>query len=140
MIKITISLLMILLGVSVSSQEIDTRKPITKEDYLQKSKNQKTTGWILLAGGTSVAIAGVIIGGNDTGDSDDIFGPNFGTSAGLLIGGLAADLLSIPFFIGSSNNARKAATFSFNQQKIMYPGHNNFAVKTQAAISLTIRL
>jgi hypothetical protein len=110
----------------------------TKDYYLQKSKNQKTTGWVLLAGGTTMAVIGAII----FSQSDFLSSDDPGTDAGgfLFVGGIVADLASIPFFIGSAKNARKAATISFNNQKIVFPQHNGFAARTLPSITLRIGL
>lgn len=111
---------------------------LSKEDYLQKSKNQKTVGWVLLAGGTTMAVVGIIVG-NDSNMFDNN-SSDFETGAGLLVVGLVADLVSIPFFISSSSNARKAATISFGVQKIYSPQNNVLITKTQPSITLKIGL
>jgi hypothetical protein len=108
--KLILLIILSLLTVNLFSQTQNLK--LTKDDYLQKSKNQKTTGWVLLAGGTTMAVVGIIIGNNS-----NLFDSNnsgFEIGARLLIVGLATDLVSIPFFISSSSNTRKAATFSFN--------------------------
>ncbi len=54
----TISIFLVILFVSL--QSFGQNQALSKEDYSQKSKNQKTTGWILLASGTTMAVAGLI--------------------------------------------------------------------------------
>ena len=117
-------------------QSFGQNQPLSKEDYLQKSKNQKTTGWILLAGGTTIAVAGLVSMNNQDFWSSD--NSSYDASGFLFLGGLAVDLASIPFFISSAKNARKAATISFNYQKTYFPQHNNFTAKAQPAITLRI--
>ena len=138
----TISIFLVILFVSL--QSFGQNQPLSKEDYLQKSKNQKTTGWILLAGGTTMAVVGAIIA-NESYNSEwslendsPWFGSNFDTGAYLFLGGAAAGLASIPFFIGSAKNARKAANISFNYQKAYFPQHNTFTAKAQPAITIRI--
>ena len=89
---------------------------LSKSYLLQKSRNQNTAGWVLLAGGTSLAVVGGIIFGN----SNFLSGNDNSTDAGgyLMIGGIVADLVSIPFFISSSKNARRAAALSFYYRTI----------------------
>ena len=88
--------------------------PLIKTDYLQKSKKQKTTGFILLGGGAALAIIGTAIGVSSVddelvsniidGESDETY-----TAGGImLITGLAAMVGSVPFFIASSRNNKKA--------------------------------
>lgn len=133
----TITALLLVLFLTASAFSQTQNAAFSKEDYLQKSKSQKTTGWVLLAGGTTMAVAGAIIM-----DNSDIFdsNSNFDMGGYLFLGGLAADLASIPFFISSAKNARKAATISFNFQKMYFPQHNTFVAKVQPAITLRIPL
>jgi len=111
---------------------------LSKGDYLLKSKSQKTTGWILLGGGTAIAIAGTISMSNQDFWSSD--NSDYDTAGFMMLGGLAVGLASIPFFISSAKNANKAATISFNYQKAYFPKHDIFVVKMQPAITLKIPL
>jgi len=110
---------------------------LTKDDYLQKSKKQKTTGWILFIGGTTMAV----IGGLVFSDNFD-YSSNVATDASgyLVLGGLFVDLLSIPFFISSAKNNRKAASISLNTQKLSLPEYNISIPKQQIALTFKIGL
>lgn len=114
----------------------------TRDYYLTKSKNQKTMGWIMLAGGAGLVIAGIAVGNSDNNnDPNELdFGPNFDAGLWLLGGGLAVGAGSIPFFISSSNNARKAASISIINQKILIPKGAALSARTQPAISIRIAL
>ena len=116
----TISIFLVILFVAM--QSFGQNQSLLKEDYLQKSKSQKTTGWVLLAGGTTLAVVGAII----FSDSDDWWSSDLDTGGFLMLGGVAVDLASIPFFISSAKNARKAATISFNYQKMYFPQQHIF--------------
>lgn len=84
------------------SQETTPSPTITKQDYLQKSKNQKTAAWILLgAGATMIAIAAP---GNVSLDIVPV----------LAVGGGAAVLGSIPLFIAAGKNKRRALAMTAN--------------------------
>lgn len=51
--------LVIMLAISAASFSQQTTNPspvLTKQDYLQKSKTQKTVGWILLGGGVVINV------------------------------------------------------------------------------------
>ncbi|MBC6490371.1 hypothetical protein ACFSQD_08620 [Flavihumibacter stibioxidans] len=111
---------------------------LSKSDYLLKSKNQKTAAWVMLGGGTALFIAGVLIG-NDT-DEGEWFGDNL--EKGIIVAGVGAGLAlgSIPFFISSAMNKRRAAGLSIIHQKIMVPDQKSFKVARQPALSLTVRL
>jgi hypothetical protein len=68
---------------------------LTREDYLKKSRHQKTAAWVLLGSGAvlfAIAVPGKV--------SFDILGP-------MVVVGAAATLGSIPLFIGSARNKRK---------------------------------
>ena len=132
----TISIFLVILFISV--QSFGQNSSLSKEDYLQKSKNQKKTGWILLGGGTAIAVVGSIsLSNQDFWSSDD---SGYDTAAILVLGGLATGLVSIPFFISSAKNARKAATISFNYQKMYFPQQHTFVAKPQPVITLRIPL
>jgi hypothetical protein len=68
----------------------------TKEFYLQKSKQQKTTGFILL--GAGAVCLGIAAPGSVSFDALPV----------LVIGGGAAVIGSIPLFIASAKNKKKA--------------------------------
>ena len=111
--------------------------------WLNKSKNQRTTGYVLAGGGAALIISGIIVGNGDDNNNDPNeldFGPNFDVGIWLLGGGLVSGLASIPFFIGSTNNARKAATISINHQKIIIPQYNSQLKVVQPAISIKISM
>jgi hypothetical protein len=101
--KIIISTILLLVTI-VSICQQTTSPVLTREDYLKKSKNQKTAAWVLLGGGSALIITGLLIGNR----KESSFG-DAGTGAVIgIIGFLAATAGSIPLFIASSRNKRKA--------------------------------
>ena len=106
-----------------------------KEAYLQKSKEQRNTGWTFLAIGTTMATVGAIGLG-----SGDFWSSDTGSYGFLFFMGLGVDLASIPFFISAGHNARKAASISINNQKILIPQQNTISAKYQPALTLKINL
>ena len=129
-----------LLTLFFMAESICQAPALSREYYLEKSKNQKAAGWILLGGGTALAAVGIILASNDNPEPYDIYGSNFETGTILMATGLVADLVSIPFFIGSANNARRAASISFTNQKVVITAKSSFLIKTQPAVTLTITL
>ena len=90
----------------------------TKEYYLQKSKRQKTAAWILLGGGTVLGAIGLIEAENNfamfgLGDSK-----KYNFFVGMTIAGIVADLVSIPLFISSSKNKKRAVELSVSNEKL----------------------
>ncbi|MCW3110612.1 MAG: hypothetical protein JWQ09_5118 [Segetibacter sp.] len=132
--KIVFSLTLLLFVVKSFSQE-PTSPALSKDYYLKKSKNQKTVAWILLAGGTVMAVGGAISFSHNYD-----YGSNSATdiSGFLLLGGIVSDIVSIPFFTSSSKNKRKAASIAISNQNIFLPRQNSFALKTQPTITLKI--
>lgn len=116
----------------------DTLLP--KEVYLKKSKTQLTVGWAMLGGGVAMTVAGGVLFSNNF----ELFSNKNDTEAAtggvLFLTGIGCSLGSIPFFISSGHNARKAAAISFNNNKMMLPQQNNFVAKAQPTITVTIKL
>lgn len=111
---------------------------LSKSDYLLKSKNQKTVAWVLLGGGAALFVAGVLIG-SDT-EAGEWFGDNLEKGAIVAGVGAAAALGSIPFFISSGVNKRRAAELSINSRRILMPDPQTFTVIRQPALTLKVRL
>ena len=132
--KIIICLVLLLFGFQSFSQA-PPGSTGSKEYYLQKSKNQKKTGWILLAAGTVVAVGGGIGFGNNF----DLFQSNTKADiyGSIMAGGIVADLVRIPFFISSGRNSRRGARISMSSQLIDFPRGNSNYVK-HPAISVKI--
>jgi len=97
-------------------QQTVQRQPLTKTDYLQKSKNKRTIGRILLIGGTALIITSFVIPKGELVDDCALVGlygcadeyKNDNLRMSLFFVGVASDLASIPFFIASKKNRRKA--------------------------------
>ena len=103
---------------------------------LEKSKSQKTAGWILLAGGAALGVTGAVVFAN----SDFLSESDGNTDLGgfMMLGGSVAMLVSIPMFISSANNARKAATLTIGTQKLLIPHADKTALQLQPTIGLRI--
>jgi hypothetical protein len=100
--KIMIYFLLFALPATSFCQKTDDPAPVVKTDYLTKSKSQKTAAFIFLGiGVTTLTIAAV-------GDLD------FDALGTLVVVGGVATIVSIPLFIASGKNKRramKASTF-----------------------------
>jgi len=98
------------IALSIFGQSI----PSIQTDYLQKSKNQKTAAFVLLSGGAVLAVVGTAIGVNSWGDEivsiiDEGEDDKSYVAAGIMmVTGLAAMVGSVPLFIASSRNKKKA--------------------------------
>lgn len=120
-----------------------------KQDYLDKSRKQKTTGFIMAGGGVVLFAIGAGIYLESTSEtvvscftltscsSDD--GELGGGAALTIIGGLAA-LGSIPVFISSGKNARKAAQISFKNEPTYIPKYVGNIPRAIPSLSFSIPL
>ena len=106
--KKTIICAMLLVLATVSfSQQTNPKQPLTREDYLKKSKSQKITAFVLL--GAGVTTLAIISQGNTSFAVLGTFAPEV----------ILSTLGSIPLFIASARNKRKAqaATVYFKLEK-----------------------
>jgi O-antigen/teichoic acid export membrane protein len=103
------------------------------QDYLRKSKNQKTAAWILLGGGSALVVTGILLANNATID-------NLGTGAGVAIAGGVAVLGSIPLFLASGRNKKNAMSLSSKNEKMQQLNKNSFVYKPVPSLSLKISL
>lgn len=105
-----------------------TKNGYTKSEYLQKAKTQKTFGFLLLGGGVAMAVTGAALSGTFAED----------TGKWLIIGGGVMAASSIPLFISSSKNNRKAESLTIiaNTQSVYC--RNGINGRRQAAITLRL--
>jgi hypothetical protein len=106
--------------------------------YLNKSKNQKTAGWVMLGGGVVIGVVGAILFSENFEIFSDKNDASANTGGALFFIGAGSILGSIPFFISSAHNARKAASLSIGTHEILRPVRNSFIANTQPAITFRI--
>ena len=106
--KLILVIACVLFTTSVSSQQTTADSMTVEKDYMKLSRSQKTAGFILL--GVGAACIAIAAPGNVT----------FDEAAVLVIVGAVATLGSIPLFIASGKNKRKAkaASVFFKIEKI----------------------
>ena len=112
--KHLLAVMSILVCIAASAQPTATKTPSVKTDYLKKSKSQKTAAWILLGSGVALVSTGFVIGMTEAvGDLTCILllceeQQSSNTGEIFFYTGLASMGGSIPLFIASSKNKRKA--------------------------------
>jgi len=133
---------LIVINLSATAQEM------SRQDYLDKSKRQKTTAFILLGGGVALSTLGFIIFPVETaicpvpigGVCPDPEETKLIASGILIYGGALAALGSIPLFISSNKNAKKAAQLSFKNEPTYIPKYAGNIPRSVPSITLTIPL
>lgn len=125
--KIFVLPLLLVFATASFSQQTVHKQNLKQTDYLQKSKKQKKVAWILLGGGAGLIITSLIIPqGEPTGyQIDPISGgfyeghKNDGIKGAFILAGGLSMLGSIPFFIASGKNKRRAtrASVFINMEK-----------------------
>jgi hypothetical protein len=138
----TVILLLLTLTHPGFSQQNKPSPTLTKQDYMQKSKKQKTVAWVLLGGGATLVLTGIIIPkgdvvregswGNDY--KNDGIKSTFGVTGFLCMVG------SIPFFTASKKNSKRAMSVSFKNEPSRQLMKSNFVYKHIPSLNLKINL
>ena len=110
---------------SASAQEM------SKQDYLDKSRTQKTTAFILLGSSAAMIGTGIYLYNFQDGYIDVLV---------LYSVGFWTWVASIPFFVSSSKNAKKAAQLGFRNEPIHMPKYASNLSRSVPSITLKIPL
>ena len=144
--KVIILTLLLSFATSSFCQQATQKHSLTKTDYLQKSKKQQKIAWIFLGGGVAMfAVSAIIPKGELTGEisypclckdvreNDDI-------KAAFMLAGAVSALGSIPFFIASGKNKRRAmrASVFIDMEKI--PVLQSSGISNQSFPALGVRI
>jgi hypothetical protein len=132
--KIIICIALLVMANSIYSQQTEPTVTLTKKDYLQKSKNQKTTAWLFMGSGLGLTILGLTSDNQNSGKTD-----NTGKIVAL-VSGIAAISVGTTFFITSANNKRKAESMSFRMEKAPLIQQGGFVYRSYPALSFRINL
>jgi len=132
--KVIVTILVSLLIIVNASSQARTDSLEIKNYYLQKSETQSVIGMICVFSGTAMIVVGVTQMGSN------LFEDSYDTYRFIFYGGVALDLLSIPFFIISSENKKKALSVVINQQSVYLPDNNSLSINEKVIPTLTLRL
>ena len=141
------SVFILLSGISIHSFAAVVKDTVPSnaeftQQFLQKSKNQKTTAWVLLGGGTLLNLIATAVFPKDyriLGNSSSA-NSKASTAFILSIAGTGSMLASIPFFIASKKNKKRAMNFSVKTELVPRLQNSNFLYKTAPSLNLTIHL
>ena len=138
---ITCSVFVAIAAISFCQQNVQ-KQPLAKTDYLQKSKKQKTVGWVLLGGGATLVLTGIIIPKGDL-VQEGWFGNSYendGVKGTFQLAGIVSMLGSIPFFRASKRNNRRAMSFAFKNETATRLVKSSLICRPVPSLNLTIRL
>jgi hypothetical protein len=132
--KYFICTILLLMTASSFCQDTDFRQSLTQKDYLQKSKSEKTAAWVLLGGGFVVAVGASIL------DVSSDWSKSETPYLVALFTGCASMLGSIPLFIGSARNKRKAMNAStyFEIRHNPFPTYTGLTLHSTPTLSLKL--
>ncbi|MEO7393357.1 MAG: hypothetical protein ABIU11_00365 [Chitinophagaceae bacterium] len=139
--------LLLIMSASSFAQKSDTSKIFTSSDYLKKSKKQNTAAWIFLGGGFGVSAIGLIIG--VVGAAEELYGifteqksNTLEAGEAIFYVGLASMVTSIPFFIASSKNKKRAnglsSSFKLETRPVMQQGYISKSYYPVVALKLNL--
>ena len=134
--RIIFSLAFLIFTVSSFSQT-STGAAFSRDYYLKKSKTQRTTGWILLGSGVCM----VVVGGLTYEQSPLLSSepqPSNTLSDVLVISGLGAMVVSVPFFISAHHNKKMAASVAIKNANIILQVAESSIIKKQPTLSLEV--
>ena len=140
--------ILLIIVITGYTQEIKPRTFFTKQDYLRKSKQQKIVAWVLAGSGSALSIIGglkfleeavkvrnsvIPLPGQPIPDEAKVNG------AGILIliGG-AAIISSVPLFVASGKNKKRAAVVTFKNIPIMVLQRSNLVNAYTPSVNVTI--
>lgn len=147
-----------LLSITATSfcQQIDTSPTVAKQDYLQKSKKQKTVAWLLLSGGFVMSTVGTLVAIDDavaatdealvtvlslgTVDPEIDDKDNTALANVLFFTGLAGMVGSIPLFSAAKKNKRKGLSLSLGNQRIPSLQKTSFVYHQIPSVKIKIGL
>jgi hypothetical protein len=132
--KIIFCLTLLIVANSIYSQQSNPTATLTKKDYLQKSKNQKTAAWLFMGGGLGLTILGLTADNQNSGSTD-----NTGKIVAIITG-VSAISVGTTLFILATENKNKAAALSFRMEKIPLIQQRNFVYRSYPALSFRLNL
>ena len=121
------------------SQENKPDLQLTSEQYLKKSKNQKTTAWVLFGLGTTAIVGGIAVSNGSQDDFSKALNTAF-VGAPLMLLGLTLDVISIPVFVSADKNKKRAMEASTSIKFEEVPSWSGGAIRQSNVPTLAIQV
>ena len=151
--KMILYTLLLIIPAATFCQSVPNDIPVVKTDYLKKSKKQKTAAWVLLGGGFALTTTSIVMASSKITEdyvtviagvfsSEPVQENNYTAENILLITGTASMLASIPFFIASKKNKRRAIDMTANikMEDAKLIRNQSFVQTSYPAITVKIKL
>lgn len=112
----------LLLAAIICYSQQPSSQSLNETNYLLKSKHQKTAAWVLLAGGATLTTVGLIVGVNSAANelvqiiTDEKDDGSFVAGEVMFAAGLASIIGSVPLFLASGRNKRKAGEVTLSMK------------------------
>ena len=138
----TVFFLVLTLAFSGFSQQNEPSPTFTKQDYMHKSKKQKTVAWVLLGGGAASVLTGIIIPKGDV-VREGAWGNDYendGIKSTFGVTGFLCMIGSIPFFIASKKNNKRAMSVSFKNETAPLIQKSSFVYRPVPSVAFKIAL
>lgn len=132
--KIIVFSVLMFTAIAAFSQQNASGPVLTKKDYLQKSKSQRTAAWWFMGAGIGLTTLGFTAdnsGDNNSGNSARVVG---------VASGLTAMTVGTILFAASSRNKAKAQALSFKMEKSPQVQRGSFVYHSYPALSLRLSL
>lgn len=114
------------------SQQLKSKEQKLPADYLKKSKRQLKTGIILLGSGAVMFAGGSYVMEHGSCSCKSATGPL------LMLGGMGMAATSIPFFISSAGNKRKAKLYMKKEALLLTPDIKTRNVYNSIGVKISI--
>ncbi len=121
------------------SQENKPDLQLTSEQYLRKSKNQKTTAWVLFGVGTTAIVGGIAVSSGGQDELTTTLNTAF-IGAPLMLLGLTLDVISIPLFVSADKNKKRAMEASTSIKFEDVPSWSGSAVRQSNVPTLSLQV
>lgn len=135
-------IVLLFFSINIFSQKNISAPPVSKQDYLQKSKRQKNTAWILLGSGVGLAIATKVFPQGKlerSGYFADRYS-NDGLRTGFALAGFSFLIVSPFIFEEAKKNKRKAMAMGLKMNTAPQIQNNSIAHRQHPSLNLKISL
>jgi len=133
--KIFVFTMLFITATATFSQQIYSSPTLTKQDYLKKSRHQRSAAALLISTGLLCAGLGTLaVAINPDSDGHDSGGVFF------MVTGFAVIGSSIPLFIASSKNKKKAASLSINIEPVSHICKSSLVFSKIPSLTVKINL